>query len=163
MPRALSRTVKRRKHSTRPIKYQHPHPHAHTTQFWIIATILAFPFVMTVSQAAGYGTAFSFAAGAIGSLLVLALNAALEWRVWMMHSHWRDRFEDPAFSFRLALVMGAILLMIETTFLTFFLLDNRSVFFANRVEANSVGCVSDLSFDQQTEDLPFDETINVPQ
>ncbi len=95
-------------------------------RFWLVATIIAFPFVMSVASLGGYGPLLSFIAGAVGSLLVLLLNLILEPHPWMFDSHWKHRFEDPEFSFRLAVVAGAMLLMVETTLIVFFLTEHVS-------------------------------------
>lgn len=100
---------------------QHTHTQAH--HYWMIATLAAFPMVMTLTSFLGFGPAISFLAGAIGSLLVLLLNILLEHEFWMLHSHWKFRFEDPDFSHRLLIVSGALLLMVQTSFMIFFLID----------------------------------------
>jgi hypothetical protein len=121
----------KRKSSTRRSIVRHAPPHAHAVQkghthahhYWMIVTLAAFPLVMALSSFVGFGPAISFLAGAVGSLLVLLLNIMLEHEFWMLNSHWKFRFEDPDFSHRLLVVSGALLLMVETSFMIFFLID----------------------------------------
>ena len=54
-------------------------------------------------------------------MIVLILDAIFERRLWIFDARWRPHFEHPEFSFRLALVSGAILLIVETVVLVFFL------------------------------------------
>jgi len=89
----------------------------------MVATLAAFPAVMTIATMFGLGPLLAFVAGAIGSLLVLLLNILLEHEFWMLNSHWRFRFEDPEFSHRLVVLSGALLLMVQTSFFLFFLID----------------------------------------
>lgn len=86
-------------------------------------TLVVFPLVMALTSVLGFGPALSFLAGAVASLLVLLLNILLEHEFWMLNSHWKFRFEDPDFSHRLLVVAGALLLMVETSFMIFFLID----------------------------------------
>lgn len=89
----------------------------------MIATLAAFPIALGFVSYLGLGPVLSFLAGAVGSLLVLFLNILLEKEFWMLEAHWKARFEDPDFSHRLLVVSGALLLMVQTSFLIFFLLD----------------------------------------
>ncbi len=121
--RPLSKKTRTRAHvaPTRTRVVQHAHTQAH--HYWMIATLAAFPVIMTLTSFFGFGPAVSFLAGAVGSLLVLLLNILLEHEFWMLNSHWKFRFEDPDFSHRLLVVSGALLLMVETSFMIFFLID----------------------------------------
>lgn len=113
----------------RPVKVLH-HPrvfvqarHPHSHKFWMIVTLGAFPVALTFATALGWGSALSFIAGAVSSLLVLLLNALLEHELWMLDVHWKVRFEDPDFSHRLLVIAGALLLVVETSFFLLFLAD----------------------------------------
>lgn len=97
--------------------------HCRAHHYWMIATLAAFPVGLGIVSYLGLGPTISFLAGAVGSLLVLFLNILLEREFWMLESHWKARFEDPDFSHRLLVVSGALLLMVQTSFLVFFLLD----------------------------------------
>lgn len=99
------------------------HVHCRAHHYWMIATLVAFPAGLSLATVAGLGSVLSFIVGALGSLLVLLLNILLEHEFWMFDAHWRFRFEDPDFSHRLLVVSGALLLMIQTSFLVFFVLD----------------------------------------
>lgn len=85
--------------------------------FWALVTILAFPIAMLVSAAMGATPISAFLFGAIGSIAALTANAVTDGQLWMFAPHWQERFEQPEFSFRLAVVSGAILLLVETVFL----------------------------------------------
>lgn len=104
--------------------------HVHAHHYWMVTTLAAFPVCLALANFAGFGPVLAFIAGAIGSLLVLFLNILLEHEFWMLESHWRIRFQDPDFSHRLLVVSGALLLMVQTSFLIFFLLDQS---FATRI------------------------------
>lgn len=97
--------------------------HCRAHHYWMIATLAAFPIGLGIVSYLGLGPTISFLAGAVGSLLVLFLNILLEREFWMLEAHWKTRFEDPDFSHRLLVVSGALLLMVQTSFLIFFLLD----------------------------------------
>lgn len=104
--------------------------HCRAHHYWMIATLAAFPIGLSLISYLGLGPTISFLAGAVGSLLVLFLNILLEREFWMLEAHWKARFEDPDFSHRLLVVSGALLLMVQTSFLVFFLLDQP---FASKV------------------------------
>jgi hypothetical protein len=89
----------------------------------MVTTLAAFPIALAIVSMLGLGPVIAFIAGAIGSLLVLLLNICLEHDFWMFDVHWRARFEDPDFSHRLLIVSGALLLMIQTCFFIFLMLD----------------------------------------
>ncbi len=103
--------------------------HCRAHHYWMISTLAAFPIALAVVSYLGLGPTLAFLAGAVGSLLVLFLNILLEREFWMLEAHWKTRFEDPDFSHRLLVVSGALLLMVQTSFLIFFLLDQP---FANK-------------------------------
>ncbi len=129
--RSVLRNVRREKrllHNVSCSPSANGHSQAH--QYWMVVTLLAFPLVMAFASSLGLGPLLSFLAGAIGSLLVLLVNILLEQEFWMLHSHWRERFEDPDFSHRLLIVSGALLLMLETSFFVLALVDQP---FAARV------------------------------
>ncbi len=54
---------------------------------------------------------------------MLVVDAFVERRLWMFERPWRERFESPDFYFRLALVTGAVLLILETSLFVFFFID----------------------------------------
>lgn len=85
--------------------------------FWAFTTILAFPIAMLASAGLGATPISAFLFGALGSLAALTANAVTEGQLWMFAPHWQTRFEHPEFSFKLAVVSGAILLLVETVFI----------------------------------------------
>ena len=113
----------RRSRSLRSVK---PHPFVHrsaqapTAVFWAIATLGSFPVAMMLASAFGASIPAAFFLGLSASLLAILANVALEGRLWMFETRWRRIFEQPEFSFRLVLLSGVLLLIIETGLLIFF-------------------------------------------
>lgn len=54
---------------------------------------------------------------------ILVANRIAEQELWFFDPKWRERFEHPDVSFRLAVVTGALLLIVETTMLVLFFTD----------------------------------------
>ena len=67
----------------------------------------------------GFSSTSAFFLGIYASLGALVANALVEKRLWMFHHKWQHRLEAPDFSFRLAIVTGAILLIVQTSLLVF--------------------------------------------
>lgn len=85
-----------------------------TSDFWAFLSICSFPAGMIIANLMGYGAMASLAFGALASLAAVIVNVLTETRLWMFHPDWRARFEHPEFSFRIAVVTGAILLILQT-------------------------------------------------
>jgi len=94
--------------------------HAKHAIFWATVTIATFPCVLLVATSWNETAMASFLYGILATLLVLSLNGIFERHLWMFDDRWIAHFEHPEFSFRLALVSGAVLLMVETALLVFF-------------------------------------------
>jgi hypothetical protein len=94
--------------------YAHDSP-----DFWAFTTILIFPIAMLGALSFGLSSMDAFGLGVFASLAALVANGAVEKRLWMFHPKWQDRFEAPDFSFRLAVVTGAILLIVQSSLLVF--------------------------------------------
>lgn len=96
---------------------------AHTSHatFWSMATLIAFPAVLLSLTSSGYSAAAAFGYGLLASLGVVAANAIIERRLWMFDPIWRERFEHPDFGHRVAVMCGALLLVLESAFLIFIL------------------------------------------
>ena len=122
---AKKKSSLRRRSSVAVLPVVHPRGHAHCRahHYWMVATLVAFPIGLAFATMVGLGPVLSFLMGAVGSLVVLLLNILLEHEFWMFDSHWRLRFEDPDFSHRLLVVSGALLLVIQTSFFIFLLID----------------------------------------
>lgn len=90
-------------------------PVRNTSDFWAFLTICAFPLGMIIADGFGVGAFGSLAWGAIGSFAVLVVNIITETRLWMFDPNWRARFEHPDFSFRIAVITGAVLLILQTS------------------------------------------------
>ncbi len=113
-----------------PSKSKHAHHHAplhrprdEASNFWAFLTILAFPVGMLVASAFSFSPFQAFVIGAVASFTILIANVMAETRLWMFDKKWRERFEHPEFSFRLAVVTGTILLILETVVLILFFTD----------------------------------------
>ena len=85
-----------------------------TADFWAFVTIFAFPVGMILAYANGVGAYGALAWGGIGSLAALIVNVITETRLWMFDPDWRARFEHPDFSFRIAVITGVVLLIMQT-------------------------------------------------
>jgi hypothetical protein len=92
---------------------------AHTTHatFWSIATLVAFPAVMLTFSSSGVSALYAFIYGLFASLGVVIMNALMEKHLWMFDPIWRERFEHPEFGYRVAVMCGALLLVLESAFL----------------------------------------------
>ncbi|PIP60924.1 hypothetical protein COX00_00570 [Candidatus Uhrbacteria bacterium CG22_combo_CG10-13_8_21_14_all_47_17] len=96
------------------VKKERKQDPGHEPDFWAFLTIAAFPIAMLIASTFGATPISSFLFGMYGTFAILVANAITEGRLWMFAPHWRARFEHPEFSFRLAVVSGAILLLLET-------------------------------------------------
>ncbi len=82
--------------------------------FWMVASLLTLPAALIYFSALGVSAFAAFLFGLLGTILVLILNIMLEGSLWLFHSEWRHLFERPDASFRLVVVAGALLLIVET-------------------------------------------------
>ncbi|MCC6563913.1 hypothetical protein IT087_03390 [Candidatus Uhrbacteria bacterium] len=94
---------------------------------------MAFPIAVLASTWAGVSHLEAFFWGMASSIAALFANAMMEKRLWMFDPKWQNRFEQPDFSFRLAIVTGAILLILESAVLV--------LLFSGNVERNLMGIV----------------------
>ncbi len=85
--------------------------------FWALITIAAFPVALVIASTLGATPISAFLFGMYGSLAALTANAITEGQLWMFVPHWQARFEHPEFSFRLAVISGTILLLVESVFI----------------------------------------------
>jgi hypothetical protein len=103
--------------------------------FWAYTTIVAFPTAMLVAGYFGAGLIETFLWGIAASCAALIANTITEGRLWMFEEKWSERFERPDFSFRLAVVTGALLLILESAVLV--------MLFTGGVERNMLSFVFD--------------------
>jgi hypothetical protein len=103
------------------------------SDFWAFATVMAFPTAVLTASAFGVPHTEAFFWGISSSLAALFCNTMTERRLWMFDPKWQQRFEQPDFSFRLAVVTGAILLILESAVLV--------LLFSGNVERNLMGIV----------------------
>jgi hypothetical protein len=101
--------------------------------FWAFTTVLAFPVAMLAAGAFGFGEFGSFLWGMAGSCAALIANTMTEERLWMFDEKWSARFDQPDFSFRLAIITGAMLLILESAVLV--------LLFTGGAERNMLGIV----------------------
>lgn len=87
--------------------------------FWAFITIFIFPFAMLGALTFGYSSTSAFLLGMYSTMAALVANAIVEKHLWMFHPKWQSVLENPDFSYRLAIVTGAILLIVQTTLLVF--------------------------------------------
>lgn len=86
-------------------------------------TIAAFPVGMLCAMSVGASTVGVFLWGMLSTIAVLTANAVCENRLWMFSPEWKARFDHPEFSFRLAVVSGALLLVLQTSVLVMLFAD----------------------------------------
>lgn len=92
-----------------------------SSMFWAVMTVLAFPLGLLAATRVTASDAKAFIAGVLACIAVLFANAAADKRLWMFHPRWRTLFDHPEFSYRLAVLCGALLLIVQTLFLVFVL------------------------------------------
>lgn len=117
----MARTLKKRSSPTQHDVDHHFGMSKKSTTFWAVLTIIAFPIGLLAAGAANASSLQAFITGVIACFAVLFANAAADGRLWMFHPSWKERFDHPEFSYRLAIFSGAVLLMIQTIFLVFVL------------------------------------------
>ena len=93
--------------------------HPRSEHFWAFTTILIFPIALLGGLTFGFSSIESFGLGVFATLAALVANAICERRLWMFHPGWQERFESSDFTFRLAIVTGAILLIVQSSLLVF--------------------------------------------
>lgn len=91
--------------------------------FWAALTFLAFPTGWILASWLGYVPMAAFTLGAAAMMAILVANRIAEQELWFFDAKWRERLEHPDVSFRLAVVTGALLLIVETTLLVLFFTD----------------------------------------
>ena len=101
--------------------------------FWAFTTVLAFPVAMLVAGSLGVGQVGVFAWGIAASSAALLANTIAEERLWMFDEKWSTRFDHPEFAFRLAIITGVILLILESAVLV--------MLFSGGAERNMLGLV----------------------
>lgn len=111
-----------------------------SSDFWAFLTVMAFPIAVLASTWFGFTQLEAFFWGMAASVAALFTNAMMERRLWMFDPKWRVRFEQPDFSFRLAIITGTILLIIESAVMVFL--------FSGNVERNLMTIV----FERQCRD-----------
>jgi hypothetical protein len=89
----------------------------YTSYFWAMASLVPLPLALLILPTLGISAFASFALGIVLTGCVLAMNALIEGRVWIMHEEWHHVFSHPHASFRLAIVAGSLLLVIESAVL----------------------------------------------
>lgn len=97
--------------------------HNPEADFWAFLTIASFPLAMLVASSYGATPFGSFLYGAYGSLAILVANYVTCGKLWMFVAHWQRRFDHPEFSYRLAIISGTILLLLETALIVFLFTD----------------------------------------
>lgn len=90
---------------------------AECADFWAFTTIAAFPVGILIASSLGVSPFGAFLFGAYASFAALVANAISDGYLWMFAPHWKERFEAPDFSFKLAVISGAILLLVESVLL----------------------------------------------
>ena len=90
--------------------------------FWAVASIITLPLALLVFPGLGVSAAVAFLLGIAATLLVLLCNVALEGSLWMHHNGWHTTFDDPQAAHRLAVVSGAILLIVESAVIVYVLI-----------------------------------------
>lgn len=108
-----------------------------TSDFWAFLTIMAFPIAVLATTAMGVPHLQAFFWGMLSSVAALFANSMVERRLWMFDPKWKEKFERPDFSFRLAVTTGAILLLLESAALV--------MLFSGNVERNLMGIVFERS------------------
>ncbi len=91
--------------------------HSSHATFWSMATLITFPAVMLGLSGSGFTAASAFGYGLLASFGIVVANGIIERRLWMFDPIWRERFEHPEFGYRVAVMCGALLLVLESAFL----------------------------------------------
>lgn len=84
------------------------------TRFWAAASLITLPLSLIVFASIGLTALSSFALGVLATLLVLAFNLFIEGSLWVSREQWSEVFENPEASLRLAMIAGALLLIVES-------------------------------------------------
>ena len=84
------------------------------TRFWAFASLITLPLSLIVFAAIGLTALSAFALGILATLLVLTLNVFIEGSLWISRDQWREMFENPEASLRLAMIAGALLIIVES-------------------------------------------------
>ncbi len=88
--------------------------HEGTPALWAALTLLAFPIILFVADAAGISPLWSFALGVLGSLCVLAAEILIRGRMWIFEDHYVERLHHPRTPIRILFVAAGALLILET-------------------------------------------------
>jgi hypothetical protein len=115
--------TQKRTHIAKSAAKHAPKRHIEPPDFWAFLTLLAFPLAGFVATGYGFSAISSFFLGLGASLTIMIANSLADDRVWMFSPKWQARFSHPEFSFRLALVTGALLFALETYLLVMFFTD----------------------------------------
>lgn len=84
------------------------------TRFWAAASLITLPFSLIIFASIGLTALTAFALGVFATMLVLTLNLFIEGSLWISREQWQEMFENPEASMRLAIVAGALLLIVES-------------------------------------------------
>lgn len=84
------------------------------TRFWALASFVTLPLALIVFAGLGLTALSAFALGLLATLLVLTLNLFIEGSLWVSREEWRELFDSPDASLRLAMIAGALLLIVES-------------------------------------------------
>lgn len=94
---------------------------------------MAFPIAILTTSSLGFTNFQAFLWGMLSSIAALVANAVVEGHLWMFDPKWKAKFDQPDFSFRLAVTTGAVLLLLESAVLV--------MLFSGNVERNLMGIV----------------------
>jgi hypothetical protein len=104
-----------------------------SSDFWAFLTVMAFPIAILTASSLGFTHFQAFLWGMLSSVAALVANSMVEGHLWMFDPKWKAKFDDPDFSFRLAVTTGAVLLLLESAVLV--------MLFSGNVERNLMGIV----------------------
>jgi len=112
-------------------KAHHP-DHKQADAVWALITLMTFPSVALSLAGLGWRSVTSFVFACLATLAVLVVQALVSGRIWIFNDRFRHIFDHEQTPFRILVVSGGVLLVLET-FLILQFLQNPSMdsFFLN--------------------------------
>ena len=103
--------------------FSHHEPKGHPL-VWAVLSVLAFPVILLVAQALGSPGLLPLAWAAAATLIILLCELIARRRLWIFEPQLADFISHPETPLRLLLVLGCVLLILETA-LIFLVATNR--------------------------------------
>ncbi|MFA6447361.1 MAG: hypothetical protein WCW31_03860 [Patescibacteria group bacterium] len=88
--------------------------HKSTDMVWAVVTIFSLPILALSFTALGIDALLSFILACAGTFLIIVLEAIVRGQVWFFNDEYRHIFEHKDTAFRILIVAGGILLVLQT-------------------------------------------------